>query len=78
MSDTPDITRSSSSTDSRIVRGVGLALGSVATAATAGDGGLRARAQRVDQRVSSPAGILAGVDRGNHLADAVDDRRARR
>ena len=77
MSDTPDITRSSSSTDRRMVRGVALPLpppSAVDGAAAWTTGPSAPGASASIRSLSSPAGkLLAGIDRGDHLADAVDD-----
>ena len=77
MSETPLITRSSSSTDRRMVRGAAILPCASATVAATGRGrafGARLRARAISA-LSSPAGhLLAGLDRGDHLADAVDDR----
>ena len=80
MSETPLITRSSSSTDRRMVRGA--AILPCASATVAGDRRTarlrRPAASASISALSSPAGhFLAGLDRGDHFADAVDDREHR-
>ena len=79
MSETPLITRSSSSTDRRMVRGAAiLPCASATVAATGAAGAFGARRKRLDQRaVVAARHVLAGVDRRDHLADPVDDREHR-
>ena len=75
MSLTPDMTRSSSSTDRRMVRGAALA--GLRLGVGGGDAAAAASAPGSSAAISawSLAGgkFLAGLDRGDHLADAVDD-----
>ena len=74
------ITRSSSSTDRRIVRGAAEALPcpSATAAATGAAWPSAPGASASISALSSPAGMLfAGLDRRDHLADPVDDREHR-
>ena len=80
MSETPLITRSSSSTDRRMVRGAERSCPAPRRRSRrpARRGSSAPGASASISALSSPAGhFLAGVDRGDHLADPVDDREHR-
>ena len=77
MSDTPLITRSSSSTESRIVRGAAILPWASATVAATGVAVSVPGASAWISALSSPPGIRTGFDRRDHLPNPIDDREHR-